>query len=196
MALRQKPIKDFHPEHEATATGGKGLDEVLDVFDSEKEVEEKRKLVSDEIQKLELVRSTIDKSAGALEKAQPTMQETLKAFHAAKESADNVVSGICAAIVRVENEHFKAELDDESVKQLLETNSKILEHERGILAEHLKQEHELWERHADRMRDILRRNKGIWMSEKVFYIVGSIGFLCTFIVLMYIVLWVYYHWIA
>lgn len=122
--------------------------------------------------------------------------KNLKVFNVAKYSADNVVSGICAAIVRVENAHFKAELDDDSVKQLLETNRKILEHEREVLKEHLRQEQELWEHHANRMRDILCYNKGIWMSEKVFYIVGSTSFISTFTILMYIVLWVYYHWIG
>lgn len=107
-----------------------------------------------------------------------------------------MATGICATIVRMENEHFNAELDDESVKQLLETNSKILEHEHRILAEHLKQEEVLWERHTDRMCDILRRNKGGWMSEKVFYIVGSLSLLSFTTIVMEIVTYVYFHMIV
>ena len=90
---------------------------------------------------------------------------------------------------------IKARLDDESIRRLKELHDQWLGQEEQKLADHRQQQEASWLKHSQRLTDIVKHNKGVWMSDKVFYIVGSIGFLSTFAVLMYTSLWVYYHWI-
>lgn len=86
-----------------------------------------------------------------------TVQRERKAFDtllAAKDSADNIVAGICRAIVKAEQEtviHAKVSTEE-------------LEKVRQCSAAHIKTEAELLERHGNKMAKHLRKSGGIWLS--------------------------------
>ena len=202
MGLRQKPIQEYRPTeepkaaHTTNAGEGAGLEDVLQVAEAENAVQEKLGLLRKEIQEMELSRIALNEATKAQTSAKDDLSETMKAFHAAKDSADNIVSGIVAQIVRVENTRFTAHLDEGSVAQVQETNRKAIEQESDVLAQHMKKLKAMFNDQSEELADIVRRGEGVWMSLRVFYIIAPIALFSIFAWVIYISFWVYFHWIA
>ena len=202
MGLRQKPIQEYRPTEEPkaapTANAGKnaGLEDVLHVAEAKNEIQEKLGLLRKEIQEMELSRTALNEATEAQNTAKDDLSETMKAFYAAKDSANNIVTGITAQIVRVENMHLTAHLDEDSVTQVQETNRKAIEHEREVLAQHMKKLKAMFRDQSEDLADIVRRGEGVWMSLRVFYIIAPIALFAIFAWVIYISFWVYFHWIA
>ena len=185
MGLRQKPIQEYRPTEESkaapTANAGEnaGLEDVLQVAEAENVIQEKLGLLRKEIQEMELSRTSLNEATKAQDSAKDDLGETMKAFYAAKDSADNIVTGIVAQIVRVENMHLTAHLDEGSVAQVQETNRKAIEQES-----------------EEDLAEIVRRGEGVWMSLRVFYIIAPIALFAIFAWVIYFSFWVYFNWIA
>ena len=137
----------------------------------------------------------LQKLLEAIKEAKESSVTTQKGLNAATKSADNAISGICSAIVKAENTPIKAKLDDESLKQLHDTHAQWLGQEEQKLADHNKQQEESWQKHSQRLTDIVKNNEGVWISTKLFYIVGSLSLLSIITIAMEIVFYVYFHWI-
>ena len=202
MGLRQKPIQEYRPTEEPkaapTANAGEnaGLEDVLQVAEAENEIQEKLGLLRKEIQEMELSRIALNEATKAQDSAKDDLSETMKAFYAAKDSADNIVTGIVAQIVRVENMHLTAHLDEGSVTQVQETNRKAIEQESDVLAQHMKKLKAMFNDQSEELADIVRRGEGVWMSLRVFYIIAPIDLFAIFDRVIYISFWVYFNWIA
>ncbi|BFK06400.1 hypothetical protein F090043F1_45280 [Parabacteroides goldsteinii] len=202
MGLRQKPIQEYRPTEESkaapTANAGEnaGLEDVLQVAEAENVIQEKLGLLRKEIQEMELSRTSLNEATKAQDSAKDDLSETMKAFYAAKDSADNIVTGIVAQIVRVENMHLTAHLDEGSVTQVQETNRKAIEQESDVLAQHMKKLKAMFNDQSEELADIVRRGEGVWMSLRVFYIIAPIALFSIFAWVIYISFWVYFHWIA
>ena len=202
MGLRQKPIQEYRPTEEPkaapTADAGEsaGLENVLQVAEAENAIQEKLGLLRKQIQDMELSRNALNEATKAQSSAKGELDETMKAFNAAKDSANNIVSGIVAQIVRVENMRLTAHLDEGSVAQVQETNRTAIEHERGVLAQHRKEQEAMFRKQSQRMADIVSRGEGVWMSMRIFYIIAPIALFSIFAWVIYFSFWVYFHWIA
>ena len=202
MGLRQKPIQEYRPTEEPkavpTANTGEsaGLEDVLQVAEAENAIQEKLGLLRKEIQEMELSRTALNEATKSQNSAKDELDETMKAFYAAKDSADNIVTGIVAQILRVENTRFTAQLDEGSVAQVQETNRKAIEHERDVLAQHRKELKAMFRKESEELADIVRRGEGVWMSLRVFYIIAPIALFAIFAWVIYFSFWVYFHWIA
>ena len=202
MGLRQKPIQEYRPTEESkaapTANAGEnaGLEDVLQVAEAENVIQEKLGLLRKEIQEMELSRTSLNEATKAQDSAKDDLSETMKAFYAAKDSADNIVTGIVAQIVRVENMHLTAHLDEGSVTQVQETNRKAIEQESDVLAQHMKKLKAMFNDQSEELADIVRRGEGVWMSLRVFYIIAPIALFAIFAWVIYISFWVYFNWIA
>ena len=202
MGLRQKPIQEYRPTEESkaapTANAGEnaGLEDVLQVAEAENVIQEKLGLLRKEIQEMALSRTSLNEATKAQDSAKDDLSETMKAFYAAKDSADNIVTGIVAQIVRVENMHLTAHLDEGSVTQVQETNRKAIEQESDVLAQHMKKLKAMFNDQSEELADIVRRGEGVWMSLRVFYIIAPIALFSIFAWVIYISFWVYFHWIA
>lgn len=202
MGLRQKPIQEYRPTEESkaapTANAGEnaGLEDVLQVAEAENVIQEKLGLLRKEIQEMELSRTSLNEATKAQDSAKDDLSETMKAFYAAKDSADNIVTGIVAQIVRVENMHLTAHLDEGSVTQVQETNRKAIEQESDVLAQHMKKLKAMFRDQSEDLAEIVRRGEGVWMSLRVFYIIAPIALFAIFAWVIYFSFWVYFNWIA
>ena len=202
MGLRQKPIQEYRPTEESkaapTANAGEnaGLEDVLQVAEAENVIQEKLGLLRKEIQEMELSRTSLNEATKAQDSAKDDLGETMKAFYAAKDSADNIVTGIVAQIVRVENMHLTAHLDEGSVTQVQETNRKAIEQESEVLAQHMKKLKAMFRDQSEDLAEIVRRGEGVWMSLRVFYIIAPIALFAIFAWVIYFSFWVYFNWIA
>ncbi len=60
---------------------------------------------------------------------------------------------------------------------IMKKDSSSLLQEKQKLADHHQQQEASWQKHSRRLTDIVKHNEGVWMSDKVFYIVASLSLL-------------------
>ena len=169
-----------------------------DLMSAIKEDEEKKdelNRVDATLEQIKEALTLLQKLLEAIKEAKESSETTQKGLDAATKSADNAISGICSAIVKAENTPIKAKLDDESLKQLHDTHAQWLGQEEQKLADHNKQQEESWQKHSQRLTDIVKNNEGVWISTKLFYVVGSLSLLSIITIAMEIAFYVYFHWI-
>ena len=117
-------------------------------------------------------------------------------INAATKSADNDITGICNAIVQAQQTPVKTRLDDESLKQLHDSHTQWLRQEKQTLDDHHRQQKESWQKQRQRLTDIVKNNEGVWISTKLFYIVGSLSLLSIITLAIELAFYVYFKWIA
>lgn len=106
-----------------------------------------------------------------------TIQRERTAFNAlvaAKDSADNIVDGICNAIAKAENNtviHAKVGMDE-------------LAKVRQCTAQHIKAEEKLLEMHRVKMAKRLQSNEGIWLSTRWFIVLVVVYSLCYLAIIL------------
>lgn len=90
------------------------------------------------------------------------------ALDAAKDCADNIVNGICNAIVKAEQHTV--------IQATVSTDE--LERVNQCSAAHIKAEEELLEKHRNKLARHLRNNEGVWLSDRWLKIMFSVQLLC------------------
>ena len=81
-------------------------------------------------------------------------------------SSDNIVNGICNAIVKAErNTRFKATIKFEHLVQLQQLLNQATETWKTMLGNHRSEQAKMLTEHESNMRKILRRNEGVWFSD-------------------------------
>ena len=70
-----------------------------------------------------------------------------------------------------------------------------MEQEEQMLADHNQQQETIWLKQSQRLTDIVMNNEGVWISTKLFYVVGSLSLLSIITIVKEIVFYVYFHWI-
>ena len=170
-----------------------------DLMSAIKEDEEKK----DELNRVDVTLEQIKEALAMLQKLLEAIKEakessvtTQKGLDAATQSAENAITGICNAIVQAQQTPVKTTLDDESQKQLQDIHTQWLEQEELKLADHDKQQEANWQKQSQRLTNIVKSNEGVWISTKVFYIVGSLSLLSIITIAMEIAFYVYFKWIA
>lgn len=111
------------------------------------------------IEELKNARLTLDATINKMEAA------TI-ALHAATNSAENIVTGICNAIVKAEqNMQFKANISPEHFVQLQQLLNQSVKTWETILENHRSEQKKMLTNHESNIRKILKRNEGIWFSD-------------------------------
>ena len=131
-----------------------------------------------------------------LEQSKQALAQLEKLLKAATKSADTAITGISNAIVQAQQTPVKTRLDDESLKQLHDSHTQWLGQEKQTLDDHHRQQKESWQKQSQRLTDIVKNNEGVWISTKLFYIVGSLSLLSIIKLAIEIAFYVYFKWIA
>lgn len=98
------------------------------------------------------------------------------ALNAAKDSADNIVNGICNAIVKAErNTVIQARIGTDELARI-----------NRCTANRIKAEEELLERHRNQLAKLLQDSEGVWISNRWLTILLVVQLLCF----LSVVLWV------
>lgn len=93
---------------------------------------------------------------GSLKHTAQRERTAFNALLAAKDSANNIVNGICNAIVKAEQDTvIPAKIGTEELAKVNQCS-----------AAHIKAEEELLERHRNKLAKHLRNNEGIWLSNR------------------------------
>ena len=109
----------------------------------------------------------------ALVKIHQDLQDAIKAerdaamtLKAAVDSSDNVINGICNAIVKAErNTQFKATIKSEYLAQLQGLLNQAVKAWKTVLGNHHSEQMKMLTEHESNMHKILRRNEGVWFSD-------------------------------
>ena len=97
------------------------------------------------------------------------------ALLAAKDSANNIVDGICNAIVKTERHTvIQATVGTDELEKVSQCS-----------AAHIKAEEELLESHRNKLARHLRNNEGVWLSDRWLKILFAAQFLCYFAVVLW-----------
>lgn len=132
---------------------GKGKSDKIDIdgligdINNESKVAQEESKLEQKIKELKDVRLE-------LEAATSKMETATLALKTATDSADNIISGVCRAIVKAEqNTVIRAKIDTDELAKV-----------RQCTANHIKAEKELLERYSDKMAKHLQNNEGVWLS--------------------------------
>ena len=86
-------------------------------------------------------------------------------------------------------------VSDDDWEKMQKLHNQWMEQEKQMLADQYKQQETLWRKQSHRLTDIVRNNEGVWLSAKLFYIVGSLSLLSIITIVLEIAFYVYFHWI-
>lgn len=164
--------------------------DLISAIKEDEEKKEEQKRFDATLEQIKEALALLQKLLEAIKEAKECGEMTQKGLDAATQSAENIITRICNAIVRVENTPIKARLDEKSIQQLKELHDQWLGQEEQKLAEHDKRQETNWQKHSQRLTDIVKNNEGIWISTKVFYIVGSLSLLSIITIAMEIAFYV------
>ena len=84
---------------------------------------------------------------------------------------------------------------DTDWQKMQELHNQWMEKEKQMLADQYKQQEALWQKQSQRLTNIVKNNEGVWISTRVFYIVGSLSLLSIITIVLEISFYVYFHWI-
>lgn len=111
-------------------------------------------------------KETLIKFNEDLEKAIAAECHIEGALKAAVGSCDNIVNGICNAIVKTERDtKFKTTITPDQLAKLKQLIDHSVESWISVLANHRAEQSKLITEHESNMRKILRRNEGVWFSD-------------------------------
>ena len=162
--------------------------------DEEKEKEQNR--FDATLEQIKEALALLQKLLEVIKEAKESSVTTQNGLNAATQSAENAITGICGAIVQAQQTPVKTRLDDESLKQLHDSHTQWLGQEKQTLDDHHKQQEESWQKHSQRLTNIVKNNEGVWISTKLFYVVGSLSLLSIITLAIDIAFYVYFKWIA
>ena len=91
------------------------------------------------------------------------------------------------------NERIDQVMEDAPTKLKVTVN--VSEQEKQMLADQYKQQETLWQKQSHRLTDIVRNNEGVWLSQRLFYIIGTLSLLSIITIVLEIAFYVYFHWI-
>ena len=86
-------------------------------------------------------------------------------------------------------------VSDTDWQKMQELHAQWLGQEEQKLVDHNQQQETIWQKQSQRLTDIVKNNEGVWISTKLFYVVGSLSLLSIITIVMEIAFYVYFHWI-
>lgn len=142
------------------------VNDILEKVEINQQIETEKSEIDKFLVEIREAKETLIKFNKGLEKAIATECHIEGALKAAVDSCDNIVSGICNAIVKAERDtKFKATITPEQLAELRQLIDHSVESWNSVLANHRAEQTKLITEHESNMHKILRRNEGIWYSD-------------------------------
>ena len=163
--------------------------------------------IVDRVPELKQLSTDIDKATTAVINGKLSLESSIRQSQREEGvlgAAVNTISGKVDTI----NEHIDHVMEDAPTKlkvtvnvsdadwqRMQELHNQWMEQEKQMLVDQHKQQESLWQKQSHRLTDIVRNNEGIWLSQRLFYIVGSLSLLSIITIVLEIAFYVYFHWI-
>ena len=183
----------------------------FDVMFNEVQKEIQEKDAEDEVinrtSDLRKLSENIDKATTAVINAKLSLESSIRQTQREEGVLGAAVNTISNKVDSI-NEHIDQVMEDAPKKlqvtvtvcdtdwqKIQELHGQWLEQEKQMLADQYKQQEALWQKQSHRLTDIVRNNEGVWLSQRLFYIVGSLSLLSIITIVLEIAFYVYFHWI-
>ena len=177
--------------------------------DVQEEIQEKdaEDAVANRASELKQLSIDIDKATTAFINAKLSLESSIRQTQREEGVLGAAVNTISKKVDSI-NEHIDQVMEDAPTKLKVTVNvsdddwekmqghhTQWLGEEKQMLADQYKQQEVLWQKHSQRLTEIVRNNEGVWLSAKLFYIVGSLSLLSIITIVLEIAFYVYFHWI-
>ena len=159
------------------------------------------------VPELKELSGNIDKATNNCVNATLQCESVIHQYQRAERKLDDSVTTISGKVDTI-NEHIDQVLEDAPTKlkvsvnvsdtdwqKMQELHAQWLGQEEQKLADHNQQQEAIWQKQSQRLTNIVKNNEGVWISTRVFYIVGSLSLLSIITIVMEIAFYVYFHWI-
>ena len=159
------------------------------------------------VPELKELSGNIDKATNNYVNATLQCESVIRQYQRAEEKLGNAVDTISGKVDTI-NEHIDQVMEDAPTKlkvsvnvsdadwqKMHELHDQWMEQEKQMLADQYKQQETLWQKQSHRLTDIVKNNEGVWISTRVFYIVGSLSLSSIITIVFEIAFYVYFHWI-
>ena len=183
------------------------FDNMMNEVEEELEVQQAEQNIADRVPELKQLSANIEKATTAVINAKLSLESSIRQTQREEGvlgAAVNTISGKVDTI----NEHIDQVMKDAPTKlkvavtvcdddweKMQKLHSQWLEQEKQMLADQYKQQEVLWQKQSHRLTEIVRNNEGVWLSQRLFYIVGSLSLLSIITIVLEIAFYVYFHWI-
>lgn len=142
------------------------INDMLEKVEVNQQIEVEKSEVDKLLVEIREAKETLIKFNEDLEKAIAAECHIEGALKAAAGSCDNIVNGICNAIVKAERDtKFKATITPEQFTELRQLIDHSVKSWTSVLANHRDEQTRLITEHEANMRKIIRRNEGVWYSD-------------------------------
>ena len=159
------------------------------------------------VPELKQLSSDIDKATTAVINAKLALESSIRQTQREEGVLGAAVNTISKKVDSI-NEHIDQVMEDAPTKLKVTVNvsdddwekmqklhNQWMEQEKQMLADQYKQQEVLWQKQSHRLTDIVRNNEGVWLSQRLFYIIGSLSLLSIITIVLEIAFYVYFHWI-
>ena len=183
------------------------FDNMMNEVEEELEVQQAEQDIVNRVPQLKQLSTDIDTATTAVINAKLSLESSIRQSQREEGilgAAVNIISNKVDSI----NEHIDQVMEDAPTKlqvsvnvsdadwqKMQELHNQWMEQEKQMLADQYKQQETLWRKQSQRLTDIVRNNEGVWLSQRVFYIVGSLSLLSIITIVLEIAFYVYFHWI-
>lgn len=183
----------------------------FDVMFNEVQKEIQEKDAEDEVinrtSDLRKLSENIDKATTAVINAKLSLESSIRQTQREEGVLGAAVNTISKKVDSI-NEHIDQVMEDAPTKLKVTVNvsdddwekmqklhNQWMEQEKQMLADQYKQQEVLWQKQSHKLTDIVRNNEGVWLSQRLFYIIGSLSLLSIITIVLEIAFYVYFHWI-
>jgi len=160
------------------------------------------------VPELKELSDNINKATNTCVNAMLQCESVIHQYQRAERKLDDSVTTISAKFDTI-NEHIDQVMEDAPTKlkvsvnvsdadwqKMQELHAQWLGQEEQKLADHNQLQETIWQKHSQRLTDIVKNNEGVWISTKLFYVVGSLSLFSIITIAMEIAFYVYFKWIA
>ena len=174
------------------------VEENIQVKDAEQDI-------VDRVPQLKQLSTDIDKATTAVINAKLSLESSIRQSQREEGILGAAVNTISSKVDSI-NEHIDQVMEDAPTKLKVTVNvsdddwekmqghhTQWMEQEKQMLADQYKQQEVLWQKQSHKLTDIVRNNEGVWLSQRLFYIIGSLSLLSIITIVLEIAFYVYFH---
>ncbi len=183
------------------------FDNMMNEVEEELEVQQAEQNIAEHVPELKQLSSNIEKATTAVINAKLSLESSIRQSQREEGVLGAAVNTISGKIDTI-NKHIDHVIEDAPTKLKVTVNvsdddwekmqklhNQWMEQEKQMLADQYKQQEVLWQKQSHRLTDIVRNNEGVWLSQRLFYIIGSLSLLSIITIVLEIAFYVYFHWI-
>ena len=181
------------------------FDNMMNEVEEELEVQQAEQNIADRVPELKQLSTDIEKATTAVINAKLSLESSIRQSQREEGVLGAAVTAISGKVDTI-NEHIDQVMEDAPTKLKVSVcdadwqkmqghHTQWLGEEKQMLADQYKQQEMLWQKQSHRLTDIVRNNEGVWLSQRLFYIVGSLSLLSIITIVLEIAFYVYFHWI-